>query len=564
MEATAQQAVPALPERDDTLLPAELVVRSYPSGSRDFCCCRRGEPLTLEVTLTRPFERARLVLVTNANQPTHQDWVELPFTRHDARHYSLALPLTQRGHFCARLRASLDDGKTWHWDRAPYSYFLVSPPHVQDIKLYTLIPSLTGTVKDWTELLPRLRDMGFNTVHLLPLTQMDTSLSPYAAADLFALDPAYLDPGDSRPGLVQFEGFVKRAQQLGIGLCMDLVLNHVGCHSLVARRHPEWLQADPAQADGFRRAGWQGHDGWHKWEDLALVDYAHPHAPTRTAIWEYFGQYCRFWASFAAATDGMVRLDNLHSSHEGFARHMLNDLRHHFADLLVFAELFASPETNERLMFDHGLDLLLGTQWEHHFTPDLRRYLTFVHSRPSQVRYYLPISTHDSGTPTEEFGDVTSTLPRYAISCFYGHGLTGMTQGVEYGNLKKVNFIGRHADTTLANDSDFTETIGRYHHLLDAYPVFHQSGNLIFIDGHHNAILGAWRGNLADPVGGFVLLTNLDIYHPQTISLDFGAHGLLLLGHQLHDVLSGRRFATAGNRLTLTLDACGVAILRVV
>jgi len=90
--------------------------------------------------------------------------------------------------------------------------------------------------------------MGFNAVHLLPITTLDTSESPYAAMDLFDIDHSYLVKGSRQGGLSQLEEYIAEARTLNIRLCFDLVLNHVGVHSAMARRAPDWDHAGPESA----------------------------------------------------------------------------------------------------------------------------------------------------------------------------------------------------------------------------------------------------------------------------------------------------------------------------
>jgi len=55
----------------------------------------------------------------------------------------------------------------------------------------------------------------------------------------------------------------------------------------------------------------------------------------------------------------------------------------------------------------------------------------------------MPVTSHDSGTPAQEFGSVYSTIPRYVAAALLGTGATGVIQGVEFGNQEKINFMGR-------------------------------------------------------------------------------------------------------------------------
>ncbi len=563
MSDSIDSLIPSLQGSETTLIPAQLISRSYTWGSKRFMRRYVGDVLHHTIGLQRPVPKARFAMATNLNQVDPDQWVEIPLTQIGPREFLFELPLERRGLFAFRLRYSPDDGRTWMWDRVPESWIMVDPAAVRGLKMYTLLPPASGSCADWIIQLPHIKAMGFNMVHLLPLTLMDTSLSPYAAADLFALDHRYADPDDPRDPLAQFEVFVEAAAEHGIGLCIDLVFNHVGLNSNLARQRPEWIMPDEREHDGFRRAGWEGADGWHKWLDLALIDYAHAMPETRRHLWEYMRGYCRFWADFAARTGGMIRLDNLHSSHESFARWVLDDLRTAHPNLIVFAELFADHSINERLIRDFGLNLLLGTQWEHHFVPELRRYLTFVHSIPQRVRYFLPISTHDSGTPTQEFGDVRSTLPRYAISCFYSQGHTGMTQGVEFGSKARTHFIGSNVSITLTDGIDYTDIIRRFHGLMDSSPVFLQNGNLRFIDDQHHAIIGAWRGESPEAPDGYILLTNFDIHHEQSISLDFRKYGLAMDRRYLHEQLTDEQVLVHGDRLDVLLPPCGVKVYKI-
>ena len=101
-----------------------------------------------------------------------------------------------------------------------------------------MVPTVSGTIADWIADPPRIAGMGFNAIHLLPVTALDDSQSPYAAADLFDIDHSYRMTGSGKPGLAKLEEFIEAAKLLGLRICFDLVLNHVGVDSTMVRRAP--------------------------------------------------------------------------------------------------------------------------------------------------------------------------------------------------------------------------------------------------------------------------------------------------------------------------------------
>ncbi|MBI2343065.1 MAG: hypothetical protein HYV02_01820 [Deltaproteobacteria bacterium] len=537
-----------------------IAKRSYSCGQTNFFRLLQHDAVPLEFWF-------RPEVALNAPPILVHEWLatgraitaELPCTQHEG-HYHLWLPTEQCG--VHRFKIKYQIGRQWYWDRMPYAYYVVDPVTIPDLRIYTLIPTASGHMGEWRRDLPRLRTLGFNMIHLLPITTMDTSESPYAVRDHFAIDPAYVDPKDRATAWSQLDRFLSEARQMGFKLAVDLVINHVGIESPIVAHHPTWCAEDADEADGIRRSGWSDGRAWHKWHDLALLDYDLPDQRERTALWHYMTEYGLLWSRLAAKNEGMIRLDNLHSSHEGFTEHLLCAIRSEHPDLILFGEIFADPPVVERLVLKYGLHLILATPWEHKFLPELRGYIQDLHRADQKVRYYFPISSHDSGSPAQEFGDVISTLPRLVISTLLGPGPSGVTQGVEFGLEKRIDFIGRKGRLHLAHHAEIARLLTALNHLTSSSRSFHIPGNLRFIDGNHRAIIGAARLNDGGNVA-YLIFANLDIYHAHQLAVDLTALPGLDTPCQFRDVLSGETVASHPPQLPVPLDPGDVWILEV-
>lgn len=560
MRRIKTRAIPRLRQSSLAIGPPGALTRSFPTGEDNYFRRRQDETLRLVVKFRDAGEASQVVLATDLGDPR---WRELPFSRRGKQRFELCLPLRDfaPGTYHFRVKYTLD-GENWLLDCAPISYLLVDPAHLRNLRIYTLIPTVSGHIADWREQLPRIRDMGFNVVHLLPVTHMDESESPYAARDLFALDPSYLTPGDGRSGRVQFDEFAAEAVRLKLGLCIDLVFNHVGIHGKLAKTCPDWFVIDPEEPDGFKRAGWSDGVHWHRWRDLALLDYEHPRPETRQELWQYMVEYARFWAQYAYDTNGVVRLDNLHSSHPDFLHFVLRELRRTHPELILQAEFFADPQTVRGTVLEQELSLLLATPWEHHFVPELRRYVRYIHGLADKIRFLFPISSHDSGSPAEEFGHPNATVPRYVVAALFGTGFTGMAQGVEYGIPEKIDFITRQPRRSFQTDHDFSSFIAAINRLLDRHRVFQRGGNLRFVDDEHDAVMAAYRTDPGKKDGDFLVLANLDIYHQQTIEIDCARHEIDLDGAKLVDVLDGTDIAVP-DVLRFALEPCAAMVVQI-
>jgi len=562
--ARYNRRIPVLPDCPVVLPVSGLISRSYPVGRQSFSRGFLGKVFTATITIENPFSDniiARFIIIFNSNGESAEEVV--PFLLVSDRTFKCHFTPEHTGLHSFRAEFSLDKGLTWIRDNVPDAWVLIDPPQVDGLRLYTLIPNVSGTIKDWKEDLKRIKGMGFNAVHLLPITALDSSESPYSAKDLFEIDASYLEIDGKKETLVQIEDYVDEAKMLGISLCFDIVMNHVGTNSNIAKKAPDWIIPDQNQPDGFLRAGYWSEHGWLKWDDLIVINYEHPSESIRKEIWDYMTDYALFWAKYANETGGFMRFDNLHSSDPKFVQSLATSLHKEFPEVAILGEFFTDETNLLQKSAQWGLNLNLATPWNYRFVPQLRDYLNYIHRSSKHLRYFMPVTTHDSGTPYQEFGSVESTVPRYVSAALMGTGATGITQGVEYGITEKIQFIGRQSKIKFADEIRFADFILRVNTILADYSAFRCGDNCFFVDKGHDAIIAVYRNDTDSKCSGFLVISNFDIVNSQTITINLFS----FLGKReplkTTDLLSGENHEFPQSQIDLILQPCQAMVLKI-
>jgi hypothetical protein len=561
----SHRPVPRLPSCPRAKSIAAGVRRSYPTGKRKFSRAVCGREFELSISSIGGFPpnvRANLVTTLNANRAA--GWMEFPFEFTSEKTLVCKIIPDRPGLYSFWTRFSIDGGNTWLHDPVPDAWVLVDPVQIDHLRMYTLIPAVSGTIADWGQQLNYIKQMGFNAVHLLPLTTLDTSLSPYSARNLFDVDPLYLDKNSSLSGLAQLEEFVEQARRLEIRLCFDLVLNHVGTDSLIAQQAPEWIVPDEEQPDGLRRARYWSGQGWENWNDIVLINYEHSSQYIRSDIHGYMTQYALFWARYASQTNGLLRFDNLHSSDKPFVDALTQILRDEFANVGVLAEYFTDSSTLLDTVPKWGLNLVLATPWDSRFVPQLREYLKYIHSISEQIRFFMPITSHDSGSPAQEFGGVESTIPRYVAAALFGTGATGITQGVEWGIEKKIEFIGRQPRLNPPADGPtYGPFLRKVNDILSSETAFRRGNNCDFVDNNHHAVIAAFRKDDRPDKLGFLVACNFDIFNPHLLDADLSPLLRQVPAESCVDLITGQSIALNGSNAQLSLPPCSAMVIRI-
>ncbi len=158
------------------------------------------------------------------------------------------------------------------------------------IRLYNLFPLLTGSLSQGATHFPRIAGLGFDWVFLNPVHRTGGSRSLYAIASYDEVDPRFVSGPDLslEANLPVLTG---PAEAAGLGVMMDLVINHTADAHPFTTEKPHWYARE---ADGRIKSPSAVHPDDPSqvtvWGDLAELDY---HGAGRDQITAYFVGYVK-------------------------------------------------------------------------------------------------------------------------------------------------------------------------------------------------------------------------------------------------------------------------------
>lgn len=144
-----------------------------------------------------------------------------------------------------------------HYTKASW----INSTNVYEVNVRQYTPE--GTLDAFANHLPRLKDMGVETLWLMPLTliaqknKKGSVGSYYACKSYTEIDPEFGTPQD-------FKNFVDYAHSLGFKVVVDWVANHTGWDHEWTLSHPEYYQWD-AQTNDFMIC--------HGMDDIIQLDF---------------------------------------------------------------------------------------------------------------------------------------------------------------------------------------------------------------------------------------------------------------------------------------------------
>lgn len=285
--------------------------------------------------------------------------------------------------------------------------------------------SLEGSFEAFAKHLPRLKDMGVQTLWFMPITpisvegRLGTLGSYYACSDYTAINPEF--------GTIDnFRELVEKAHELGLKVIIDWVANHTGKDHI-------WTQTNP----GFYKKNAEGQfydsNGWQDVIDLNYYD-----GLMRKAMIEAM----QFWVE-ECGIDGF-RCDMAHLVPLDFwkqARVHLDAIKPlfwlgetediHYLD--VFDACYAWTWMHETEKFSKGSQTLYGLKqclihYQDHFPENTcRLFFTSNHDENSW-----------NGTEYEKYGELSKVL---TVLNTTWSGIPLIYSGQELPNLKRLKFF---------------------------------------------------------------------------------------------------------------------------
>jgi starch synthase (maltosyl-transferring) len=411
---------------------------------------------------------------------------------------------------------------------------------------YELFPRSFGGLKGTQEQLPRLAELGFDVLYLLPIHPIGTTNRKGKNNTLVAGPD---DPG-SPYGIGSEDGghdavhpelgthddvraLCAAAAELGIDVALDLAINASPDHPWL-KEHPDWFHRRP---DGTLK---YAENPPKKYQDIYNVNWD---TEDWRALWDELLRVVLLWVELGVK---VFRVDNPHTKPIPFWEWMITEVHKVDRDVIFLSEAFTRRAMMRQLAkigFTQGYTYFTWKNFKH----DLTEYVNELAWGPEK-EYFRPnffTNTHDiltgylvHGGPAAfytRFVLAATLSPTYGIYSGYEHyENTPLKEGSEeYIDSEKYELKER------ALDGPMLPFIQRVNEIRRENAALQHLSNVAWLDtqnDHLMAYLKQTEGN------AIITIVNLDAHHEQSGAVTVPAHLGLPPAFAVTDLLSGELF----------------------
>ena len=411
-----------------------------------------------------------------------------------------------------------------------------------------------GTFKDCENLLPRISEMGFDTLYFPPVHPIGEENRKGKNNATNAAEGDVGSPwgiGSNKGGhkdlhpelgnLKDFKSLVKKAADLGIEVAMDFALQAAPDHPYV-KQHPKWFKWRP---DGSIQ---YAENPPKKYQDILPIYFE---SEEWKKMWKEFHDIVIYWIEEAGIK--IFRVDNPHTKPFYFWGWLISEVKKKYPDTLFLSEAFTRPRVMEQLG-KQGF-----TQSYSYFTWRTNKHelIQYVHelTKTDLKEYFRPNfwpNTPDINPFHLQGANEAMHMIRYFLAAtlssntgIYGPvfefmASAGIDGKEEYLDSEKYQI--RNWDWKAENK--LMRVIAKINHARKNNRSLQQTNNIEFCEIHNDALIAYFKYD-QEGTNHTLMVASLDPHHSQQGSVKLPRHLLELHDGQsvtAEDVITGNSY----------------------
>jgi starch synthase (maltosyl-transferring) len=391
--------------------------------------------------------------------------------------------------------------------------------------IYNLFPLLAGPCSQWAPHFQRAADMGFDWIFINPVQKPGYSGSLYSIVDYFDLHPLLADPESKLPLEQQLKAALATAEQLGLKVMVDLVINHCAFDSELTRQHPEWFVRE---GDGSVAHPFCMEDGRKVvWGDLALFDHQHTSDPE--GLYRYFLKIVEYLIELGFKG---FRCDAAYQIPRHTWERLIREIRQKYPDTMFSAETLGCTADQTKQTAQAGFDFVFNSSkwWDFHGAWLLEQYQLVREIAPS---ISFPES-HDTDRLFQEVnGNVAAMKQRYLFSALFSAGVM-IPIGFEYGFRRRLHVVETRPGDWEQPNVDLCEFITKVNAIKRQYSIFQEECPTTILPYQNPNILLLWKASTRTQEEALIILNKDPWNHQYFYAENIGTY--IQAGAPLQDV----------------------------
>jgi len=408
-----------------------------------------------------------------------------------------------------------------------------------------------GTFKDCERLLPRVANMGFDTLYFPPIHPIGevnrkgknnaTNALPGDVGSPWGIGSKHGGHKATHPELGtidDFKSLVKKAKDLGIEVAMDYALQAAPDHPYV-KDFPQWFKWRP---DGTVQ---YAENPPKKYQDIQPIYFE---SGDWKNLWKELLDVALFWIEDCGIN--IFRVDNPHTKPFYFWGWLIAEIKKKHPDVLFLAEAFTRPKIMNELAKQGFSQSYTYFTWRNS-KKELTDYVTEL-TQTEQKEFYRPNfwpNTPDINPYALQGGNEAVHLQKYFLAAtlsssvgIYGPVFEYMVSAAipgkeEYLDSEKYEFVKWDWSQT----NKLTTVISRINNIRKEHTSLQQTNNIVFCDTTNDQIMAYYKfdDSKSDET---LMIVNLDPYYPRQATVRLPLESIGNQPISVHDLITGNSY----------------------